>query len=298
MSYRRVPQWSFALVALGLAGLAACGPSEEVQRQLAELQAVSAEKDSLLVQVADNARIMSEISAEVARVQSPAGTGATQEVTGTPDRATVLASINGLTQRIQDAENRLAESQRRVQQLSRDSRNQQGKLTELQTAIQDFQATIANQKLTIESLESQVTQLTDQNTQLVARNTELSTAVEDMTARENTVFYIVGTKQELLEKGIIQEEGGSRVLFVLGKRGKTLVPARDLDLTPFNTIDRTAVTSIALPAPDAKYTIVSRQDLSALETTPDKDGRYQGELRIADPERFWANSKVLIVVQS
>jgi hypothetical protein len=40
----------FAFVAM-----VGCGPSEEVQRQLAELQAVSAEKDSLLTQVAENA---------------------------------------------------------------------------------------------------------------------------------------------------------------------------------------------------------------------------------------------------
>jgi hypothetical protein len=78
MQYRRM-QWTLAVALLGFAGLAACGPSEEVRRQMAELQAVAAEKDSLLIQVAENARLMSEISAEVARVQAPAGKAGTQE---------------------------------------------------------------------------------------------------------------------------------------------------------------------------------------------------------------------------
>jgi hypothetical protein len=280
-----------------LAGVMACGPSEEVQRQLAELQAVSAEKDSLLTQVSENARLMSEISAEVARVQTASQAGA-QEVSGQPNPEAVRENIAGITRRIEESEARLAESQKRIQTLTRENRTNQTKLAELQKTIEDFQATIANQRLTIESLNTQVTELQQQNVQLVTQNTELATTVEDITVRENTVYYVIGTKEELLEKGIIEEEGGSRVLFVFGKRGKTLVPGRNLDLSLFNSIDRTTVTGIPMPSPEAAYTIVTRQDHSALATPPDEKGRFMGEIRIADPERFWASSKVLIVVQS
>jgi uncharacterized coiled-coil protein SlyX len=284
------------LTPFAMAGVLACGPSEEVQRQLAELQAVSAEKDSLLTQVADNARLMSEISAEVARVQT-AQAGA-QETAGPPDPSAVRESIAGITRRIEESEARLAESQKRIQTLTRENRAGQTKLTELEKTIEDFQATIANQRLTIESLNTQVAELQQQNVQLVTQNTDLTTKVEDMTVRDHTVYYVVGTKEELLEKGIIEEQGGSRVLFVFGKRGKTIVPGRNLDMSMFNTIDRTVTTDIPMPVPEAGYTIVTRQDLSALSTTPDEKGRFVGEIRIADPERFWASSKVLIVVQS
>ncbi len=56
-----------ALAAL-LFGACNRGPSPEVQAQLAQLQTVSAEKDSLLSQVAENARLMSEISAQLVTV--------------------------------------------------------------------------------------------------------------------------------------------------------------------------------------------------------------------------------------
>jgi hypothetical protein len=287
-----------AILVLGLVCLAACGPSEQVRQQMAELQAVAAEKDSLLIQVAENARLMSEISAEVARVQAPAGEAGTQEVAA-QDPDAIRESIRNLTDRIQASEDRLAQSQQRVTVLARETRTQQTRLTELQKAIQDFQATIGNQKLTIESLTEQVDILQTRNAALAEQNAHLATTVDVMTMRENTVYYVVGTKQELLEKGIIAEEGGSRVLFVLGKKGKTLVPGRDLDLASFNSIDKSQVTAIPLPSvQNERYSIVTRQDLSALESQPDDDGRFSGELRIADPDRFWAASRVLIVVES
>jgi len=294
---RSISRFPALLAPLAMAGALACGPSEEVQRQLAELQAVSAEKDSLLVQVAENARLMSEISAEVARVQTASQAGA-QEVGASPDPASVRENIAGITRRIEESEARLAESQKRIQTLSRENRTQATKLAELGKTIEDFQATIANQRLTIEALNSQVGELQQQNVQLVTQNTDLSTRVEDMTVRDHAVYYVIGTKDELLEKGIIEEEGGSRVLFVFGKKGKTLVPGRNLDMSMFNTIDRTITTDIPMPVPEKAYTIVTRQDVSALSTPPDEKGRFMGEIRIADPDRFWASSKVLIVVQS
>ena len=110
MAYRGhgIPRTS-VLSLLAAASVMACGPSEEVQRQLAELQAVAAEKDSLIVQVAENARLMSEISAEVARVQTASEAGA-QEVASQPNPEAIRESIRNLTGRLEESENRLAES--------------------------------------------------------------------------------------------------------------------------------------------------------------------------------------------
>ena len=61
------------------------------------------------------------------------------------------------------------------------------------------------------------------------------------------------------------------------------------------------VTSIALPdgEEDTKWTVVTPQDLSAVGSDLDDKGRVLGdELSIVDPERFWANSRYLIVVRS
>jgi len=49
-------------------------------------------------------------------------------------------------------------------------------------------------------------------------------------AGEHGLSTVIGTKDELEERGIVQHpEGGSRFLFVLWKTGVTLTPARHLD---------------------------------------------------------------------
>jgi len=297
MTYDRIARWRIGVLALGITALAACGPSEEVQRQLAELQTVSAEKDSLLAQVSDNARIMSDIGVELAKATAPANAAGTAEVTR-PDPDAILEQIKGLTTRLNESEARLLESQKRVQSLTRTNKNQESRLNEFQQTISNLQATIENQRQTILALTDQVTSLQEENVTLVATNTALQDTVMDLATRGNAVYYVVGTKDELIQKGIVTEEGGSRVLFVFGKRGKTLVPGRDIDMSLLTRADQRDLTTITLPEADKDYRIVSAQDPAALATPPGEDGKIRGELQIVDPDRFWAQSKVLIVVRT
>lgn len=284
--------------------LAGCGPSPEMRRQLDELTAISVEKDSLLLQVMANAQLMSEISNEIVRVRSPAVTTGSAESPANVSPDSILADIRALTQRITESEERLAQSQARIQTLTSDNTRMSEAARSFERTASEFRSTIENQRETIATLMTEVEQLRDENTRLVFENTTLveeNTAlfetVEDMTGRENTVYYVIGTRDELISNGIVEEEGGSRVLFVFGRRGRTLVPARNLDPAWFTAIDRRDVTEIALPLPDRDYRIASRQDVTALETLPDEDGDIRGVMRIADPERFWANSRYLILVQ-
>jgi len=288
------------LVGLALAGLAACGPSKEIQQQLAELQAISAEKDSLVTQVASNTRLMSDISAELARVQVPVSQAGSVESQATADPDAILNNIKTLTARVEDSENRLVESQKRIDALSRSSTTQKTQLANFQKTIDEFRGTIESQKQTIVSLTEQVDYLQQENARLASVNVTLADTVSAMTNRENSVWYIVGTRQELLERGIINEEGGSRVLFIFGKRGKTLVPADNIDLSTFNVADQRYLSEIPLPDTTGEYQVVTRQDLSALATPPDEKGRLMGRdaLHIADPSKFWSNDRVLIVVRS
>lgn len=296
---------SARIVLMTLLLAAACGPSQEVQRQLAELTAVSAEKDSLLLQVTETARLMSDISAEMARVKAgPAAEAGAIEAPVAVTREAVLADIRELTERVAESEERLLQSQQRIEALTKDNTRLAAQLKDFQAAVLDFQATIANQKETIGSLTAEVSTLREENTRLAAENTTLveekvvlTDTVAAMTERDNTVYYVIGTKDELLERGVVEEEGGSRVLFVFGKRGETLVPARDLDPAQFTPIDRREVTEIPMPWADREYAIASRQDLTAIATPLDEEGRFRGVLQVSNPDAFWAVSRFLIIVQ-
>jgi hypothetical protein len=290
---RRRPRWIVAAIAAATA--AACGPSAQEQQRLAQLDSVSAEKDSLLAQVAENARLMSEIGVELARVNAPSTTG-TPEAPLAVTRDSLFANIHTLTTRLQQSEARLVESEQRIAALS-------GEKSGFQRTIGELRGSIDNQKRTIASLTSQVEALRGENTRLVVENVALSATnvaladtVTELTDRDNTVYYVIGTRDDLIARGIVEEEGGSRVLFVFGKRGKTLVPARSLDPAEFIATDRRTFTDIPL-APATDYEIASRQDIAALDPPPDEEGRLSGPVRIVDADRFWAGGRYLIVVQ-
>jgi uncharacterized coiled-coil protein SlyX len=288
----------FTLAALG--SLAACerGPDPETQARLAELTTLAAEKDSLLHQVAENARLMSDISAQLVTVADPKRLAQVAESSESPvaaSRDSLRVMVDDVTDRLAALETRLAQSRRRVQRLGQTSDSARAAFEQ---AITDLQSAMTNQRTTIAFLSDRLDELQTENVQLASEKAALADTVEQLIDVQNTAYYVIGTKDELLADGLVTEEGGSRVLFIFGKRGKTLVPARDLDTALFTPIDLRATTELVLPDSAAAYRIASRQNVAYLAEPPDKDGKIRGALRITSAEEFWLPSKFLIIVRS
>ncbi|MDH4132400.1 MAG: hypothetical protein OEV95_11415, partial [Gemmatimonadota bacterium] len=128
--------------------------------------------------------------------------------------------------------------------------------------------------------------------QLATEKMALQDTVGQLTSYKNTVYYVVGTESELIEKGVAVKEGKKFLFF----GGKQLTPARNLDPADFTAIDKTHDLSIDLPA-DTRYRVVSRQSLAYADTAGVKEGKVTGALHITSPEEFWAGSKYLILVK-
>ena len=275
-----------------LLGLAACQnqPSRETQAKLEQLATVSSERDRLMQEMAENSRLMSQIGAELARVQVPSKQlHVSRESPMRAARDSVIQRIHYIAVKVNESETRLRENEQRIRSLTVLSDSLRATLD---STLANFQNMLESQKATIASL-------TDQVTQLAAANAALADTVNQLATKTNTVYYVIGTEDELIQRGIIRKEGGSRFLFVLWKSGQTLVPGRELDPSEFRTFNKRQVREISLPDSTRPYRIASRQDLQALETPPNPDGEITGSvLKIADPERFWASSKFLIIVES
>lgn len=256
-------------------------PSAETQGKLAELTKVSNERDRLLAEMAENARMMSQISADLAKVRIPARQiRVSNESPLGAQRDSTVQKIRYVTARVKETERKLGESEQRIKELTTVSDSLRATL---QTTIENYRAVVEEQKATIVALTDQVAQLSDTVTLLKEMN--------------NTVYYIIGTKTELLHKGIIIETGGSRFPLIFAKTGETVIPARELDPSAFTKINKREVTEIPLPASDKSYRIASRQDLDGLATPP-SEGHLVGTLKIANPDKFWLGSRFLIVIQS
>lgn len=291
--------------------LAACARGPEVAQripsdssqffrtQVQELTAVSAAKDSLVRDLAETTKLLSDINTEILKVATAAkpvepvvgGEGMT-----TNDRAMVLKRVQDLTVRLKSNENRLASSQRRLRALTSESDSLKGNLAQLQATIDGLQATLESQKNTIATLEADLMGSRQQVTVLTQEKTELTDTVSALAVRENTVYYVIGTRKELKDRGIIKETGGTRFL-IFTRSGEVLKPVDHLEPADFTAVDRRSLTQVNLPNPDKEYELVTDQNITASNIPAEAKRRVKGSLQITDPVRFWTQSKFLILVE-
>src|SRR5216117_3445923 len=271
----------FTLAALVFV-VAACGTSAETERKLADLEQVNAQKDSLMQEVAISSRLISDVNVELAKVKVRNNRlRISSESPITAQNDTLIAKLRYVVARVQETENALNQSRERVKGLTQLSDSLRAAYD---STVGNLQSVIASQKTTIDLLTDQVSTLSAEN---VALRDSLSTG-----------YYIVGTRDELKKKGILTEQGGGRVLFVLWRTGKTLQPARNLDPSLFNAIDTRQVTQIPLPTASAQYRVASLQDLSYVAEER-SNNRFSGvpSLTITSPIDFWRTSKFLIIIR-
>src|SRR2546430_10662302 len=139
-----------AWVPLALLVAAGCkqGPSPEVQARIGSLSQASSERDRLMQEVAENTRLVSEVSREISKVNVP---GRALKISGeAPLRAsrdTLIQKIPYVTSRVRELEPRLKEGKSRIKgptPISASLRNDSA------VYMQNLQGGIANQKATID----------------------------------------------------------------------------------------------------------------------------------------------------
>jgi TolA-binding protein len=294
-----------SLLVLSLAAVACEGGKGAVARipgdstafyreQVQQLTTISSQKDSLMTELSETTKLITDVSAELATSKTtPVVAG---EGVKTDARADMLIKVKALTARIRVTESRLAAARRRVDSLTTNSDSLRTALTAYSNTITELQSVVESQKTTIQTLNEQIASLTGQVATLTTEKQVLTDTVGSLTVRENEVYYVVGTKKELQSRGVIAMEGGNRVLVGI-RTGEQPVPARVLDKQQFTKADLRTLTEIAMPNPAKEYQIVSRHDPAYAEAPVMNKGRFKGSLRITSPRQFWAASKFLIIIE-
>jgi hypothetical protein len=274
------------------AKLAAADSAAAQQTRLA--MHLGAQKDSLTRVVLDADAFIAQIDSQVSRVKGlPKAERPSHALEGPLEeqlqaRADMLARVKGLVNRAQRTASQLDESRRMEKSL----RSQMDSLTRHDG---DDHRLIADLGATIERQREAITILSVQVDSLSTENTRLGHALVASERNRTAAYYIIGTERELLDKGVIVKEGGANLL--VARVGRSLQPARALDVALFTPIDRRAVREIAVPDSTHRYAIVSRQSLDAAEVGERDKASFRGNLRIADVNEFWAPSPYLIIVE-
>ena len=283
------------LVAVAARDGGAVAHGDSLQAALSEQQnlalQLAAQKDSLTRVVLDADLFLGQMDSTIRTVRGlPRSRQASSEgplqdqVTA---RKEMLERVDALVARAKSTASQLAAAQKKQAELEASNTElkatldlQQAKLAEDAQMIADLGATIERQRLQIARLEGSIDSLTGEYRTLGSRHYQ--------------AYVVIGTEKELIDKGVIVKEGGANLL--VARVGRTVQPARVLDVADFQPIDQREVSEIQVPDTTKKYRLVSRQSLDAAETEWREGTEFRGNLKIANKDEFWAPSRFLILV--
>jgi hypothetical protein len=291
---------SLAVLAI-LVGASACKMSHEdvradsvhVAEQVKLSTQLAAQKDSLMTVVLDADKFISQIDSQITKVRDlPAPKRKKDSESPIQDqlqaRKDLLVRVDALVKRAQTTARELAASRGHVKRLAADS-------TQYVQSIDGDQKMIAELNSTIQRQTSRLNIMQIQVDSLAGANAKLGTELALLQTTHNKVFYVFGNEEDLVKKGIVVREGGANLL--LAHPGRTLQPARTLDPALFTAIDQRAVHEIAVPDSTRQYAIVSRQSLDDADVAIRDRTSFRGNLKIKDADRFWSQSKYLIILE-
>ena len=277
--------------------------AQAAEAKVAQLNEISAAKDSLTREMMATTTFMTQLNDELAKVKPAPGskTNVVQGETVVPleeYRAGMIEKIRDLRIRLDENEKQLASTSARLRRLTAGNKEMSGQIAAYDSMVAGYKRMMDDQRTQIVVLTNNVDALQKKNQVLSDENTHLTSRVTEMTTVANEVYYVLGNKKDLMAKGVVAEVGGSRVLGIGWRTGETLVPAHGLNKDLFQRSSKQDALEIALPDPTKKYRLVSPQNVNAVATPPGKDGKFTGtSIKIADPEAFWAASKYLILVE-
>jgi hypothetical protein len=206
-----------------------------------------------------------------------------QQISG-PDKNEALDRIAVLRSSIM-------RSKGRIHQLEASLKTSGNKISGLQRMIANLKTTVAEKEQMVADLSGRVDSL---QTQVAGLSTEVQQKSETIAQNEQTieakrkelatVYYVVGNKKALTDKGAVVAKGG-----VLGM-GKTLLPAPTTNPSNFNALDTDQQTVIDLGA--AKAQVLSAQPADSYELKL-VEGKMQ--LHILNPVEFRKVRQLVIV---
>jgi len=293
-----------AMMSLVVVGaLTGCVSKKKYDELVTEQQRINEQKDSLVSDVLSATQMVTEINADLARVKglgvAPASAGERPATGSAEDRQVLLGKIREVISRLEAAEQEVDAQKKRIGGLTAQRRQLQQQLDAFGKTIEELKATaiqqeslISEQREEIRTLTSRVDTLNEQTNQLATERAALTDTLKQAVDRANTVYYAVGTEDELIERGVLVKEGSKFLVF----GSKKLEPARQLKPEMFQRLDMRSDTVLTVPEPTREYRIVTRQDPQFLSSTVTDKGKIKGDLHISSAE-FWKGGKYLILVR-
>lgn len=266
--------------------LNACSNKEAEEK----IKLLEKEKAELLSQSEEKEKFVAEVIASLSEIQTSVNSiGDNQNrisiITNDVEKQGIEGAKEKKNQIISDLtaiDKKLAENKKAINSLSKKVKDYKGKVEGLEKLVSNLQQTLEIKEREIATLKQEVARL---NIEVAS----LQTTVEEKDKALKTAYYIVGTDEELDQKGIYKNKGGFIGI------GRTAVLSDNLDLTQFKKIDVESTRDIQIQKKS------DGTEVKVLTTHPKESYELlsvgkTATLRIKDAQKFWEKSKALVVM--
>lgn len=196
-----------------------------------------------------------------------------------------LTNIDGLLSKNKE---KIAALNSRVAALGKDNTKLQEFVDQLNSRIEEQESQINTLMGELAISKQTIQKLSDNVSELTASNQEKDDYIAYQTAEANKAYYIVGTFKELKEMGVVDKSGG---FIGIGKKQSA---SDNMDVSKFQTIDRTKVTTITVN--QRKAQVISKHPEDSYELVYDEnDKKTVAYLSIKDVNAFWRYTKYLVI---
>src|SRR5947208_5493609 len=170
--------------------------ADSLARELARLQAVSAEKDSALAQVRETQDVIDAISRELSSIPGMDNRRIVvggSEVQPANIQDVIAEKITRARALVEQSDATIREREQRITALLGENDSLKTEASKFRESIETMLAMIDRQRAELERLTARVAELESAQEQLKRTNSELSDTVGALRARENAVYVAVGT---------------------------------------------------------------------------------------------------------
>jgi len=305
---RKILLFVFFLIAAVSAGTSAmlwrvkADQAQKLEVMNREMMAFNQQKDSLTRSLTDATKFISDVYVQVSNISGEvAVSNSLEKIDNLNYKAQIASKLEKIGSMVDGYRTQMNSAEQQIAALKRQNAAFAGQLRVLEETVVRLKDIIQTQQTQIASLNEEL-ELTkaerdrfkreaiEKAKALVAKQEELKETTEQL----NTAYYITGTVDELKAKGIIEKKGS---VLIFGGAWQPVAGLGDSTnlVAEFKKINITKETSI--PLPYQSYKIVSAHNPALTELKPGEVGVTPYSLKIAKPEKFWAQSKFLIVVE-
>jgi len=282
----------FAIVSICL--LSSCGgntaETDKIRLQNEEYVA-QAKKDSLYIQSVTNEMNELYVNLDSMRAREER----IRQVSARMRSGSVSGAEGGLSidQSFAEMEKFNAENQRKIASLQAQLKKATKENSLVKKMVDELQKTIGDKDKYIGDLQVQIGSLQQEvegwKTKYATTETEKTIVTEELTQTKDvmsTVFYAIGTKKELSERGIIDKRG----MF-----GNIKELNENLNDDNFTKVDMRTVSEIPIGKYKAKKVEIIPERPANSFTLEENDGNLT--LKITNPQSFWKNKYVAVIIK-